>query len=162
MYGPIISVLHHLLFPCPHVSAEHTQSTINPLLVKVPKYRNHCSPPLIRSSFFSTCGITFHILFNYILPSRSSRQLFTTISDHPQSKNHDIVDTHQLPLPSPSHLKPSSFQISSPLIRSSFFHLRNQLPQSLQSHSSLQVSKTAVHHHLRSFPIQNNNLFYTR
>uniref|UniRef100_A0A8C4R2B4 Reverse transcriptase domain-containing protein n=1 Tax=Eptatretus burgeri TaxID=7764 RepID=A0A8C4R2B4_EPTBU len=41
-----------------------------------------------------------------------------------------------------------------------FSCLWNKLPHSLQSHSSLQVFKTAVHHHLLSSPIQNYNLFY--
>ena len=36
-----------------------------------------------------------------------------------------------------------------------FSHFWNKLPHSLQSHSSLQVFKTAVHHHLLSPPIQN-------
>ena len=43
-----------------------------------------------------------------------------------------------------------------------FFCLWNQLPDSLQSHSSLQVFKTAVHHHLNSSPIQNHDLLYTQ
>jgi len=34
---------------------------------------NHCSPPLIHSSVFPTCGTNFHILLNLILPSSSSR-----------------------------------------------------------------------------------------
>ena len=51
---------------------------------------------------------------------------------------------------------------SLPLIRSSFSHLWNQLPLSFQSHSSLQVFKTAVHHQLRSSPIENHDLLYPR
>ena len=44
-----------------------------------------------------------------------------------------------------------------------FPHLWNKLPHSLQSHSSLQAFKTAVHHHhLLSSPIQNHDLFYPR
>ena len=60
--------------------------------------------------FFPTCGINFHILFNHILPSRSSRQLFTTISDRPQSKTMIFSTLVNPPLP---HRNPSSFQISS-------------------------------------------------
>ena len=41
-----------------------------------------------------------------------------------------------------------------------FSHLWNKLPHSLQSHSSLQVLKTAVHHHLLSSPIQKHDLLY--
>jgi len=41
-------------------------------------------------------------------------------------------------------------------------HLWNKLPHSLQSHSSLKVFKTAVHHHLLSSPIQHHDLFYPR
>ena len=43
-----------------------------------------------------------------------------------------------------------------------FSNLWSKLPQSLQSHSYFQVFKTAVHHHLRSPPIQNHDLFYPR
>ena len=39
-----------------------------------------------------------------------------------------------------------------------FSHLENQLPHYLQS--SHHVFRTAVHHHLRSSPIQNHDLFY--
>ena len=58
---------------------------------ETPKIQNNCPPPLLCSSFFCsllfpTCGMNFHILFNLIIPSRSSRQLFLTISDHPPSK----------------------------------------------------------------------------
>ena len=42
-----------------------------------------------------------------------------------------------------------------------FNHLWNQLPHSLQSHSSLQVFKTAVNHNLRSSPIQKRKKAYT-
>ena len=41
-----------------------------------------------------------------------------------------------------------------------FSRLWNKLPHSVQSHSSLQAFKTAVHHHLLSSPIQNHDLFY--
>ena len=41
-----------------------------------------------------------------------------------------------------------------------FPRLWNKLPHSIQSHSSLQAFKTAVHHHLLSSPIQNLDLFY--
>ena len=37
----------------------------------------------------------------------------------------------------------------------------NQLLHAFQSHSSLQVLKTAIHHHLKSFPIQKHVLFCT-
>ena len=43
-----------------------------------------------------------------------------------------------------------------------FPRLWNKLPHSIQSHSSLQAFKTAVHHHLLSSPIQILNLFYPR
>ena len=43
-----------------------------------------------------------------------------------------------------------------------FSHLWNKLPHSLQSHSSLQAFKTAVHHHLLSSPIQILDLLYPR
>ena len=53
-----------------------------------------------------------------------------------------------------NHCSPSLFH-------SSFFlPFWNKLPHTLQSHSSLQVFKTAVHHHLLSSPIQNHDLFY--
>ena len=43
-----------------------------------------------------------------------------------------------------------------------FSHLWNKLPHSIQSHSSLQAFKTAVHHRLLSSPIQILSLFYPR
>ena len=43
-----------------------------------------------------------------------------------------------------------------------FSSLWNKLPHSVQSHSSLQAFKTAVHHHLLSSPIQILDLFYPR
>ena len=43
-----------------------------------------------------------------------------------------------------------------------FPRLCNKLPHSVQSHSSLQAFKTAVHHHLLSSPIQILKLFYPR
>ena len=58
----------------------------SPLLVKRPKSR----PTAHLHSFspcFSHCGTTFNTLFNLILPSRSSRQLFTTISSQPHPKS---------------------------------------------------------------------------
>jgi len=47
--------------------------------------------PLLTSThlflfFFPTRAIAFHTLFNLLIPSRSSRQLFTTISSHSTSK----------------------------------------------------------------------------
>ena len=43
-----------------------------------------------------------------------------------------------------------------------FSHLWNQLSHSLQSHSSLQVFKTAVYHHLRCSPFEIHDLCYSR
>ena len=62
----------------PQVSAGDTRSANNPFLVKLPKSRitAHLYSFV---SLFSACGINFHILFNLILPSRSSRPKFTTI-----------------------------------------------------------------------------------
>ena len=54
------------------------------LVVKLPKSRitaHHSFVPI-----FAACGTNFHILFNLIIPSRPSRQLLTSISDHPLSK----------------------------------------------------------------------------
>ena len=51
------------------------------------KIKNQCSPSLFHSSFSPTFEINSHTLFNPILPSRSSKQLFTTISYLPLSKN---------------------------------------------------------------------------
>ena len=91
-----LSVFYHLFswlapsalsVPCPllpHVSTGLTGSTINPFLIKLPKSR--ITAHVICSIFFSACQTNFHNLFNLIPPSRSSRQLFTTISDHPKSK----------------------------------------------------------------------------
>ena len=53
---------------------------------ETPQIQDHCSPQLIRSSFFPTCKTNVHIFFDLILPSRSSSELFTTISDHPLFK----------------------------------------------------------------------------
>uniref|UniRef100_A0A8C4QUU8 Uncharacterized protein n=1 Tax=Eptatretus burgeri TaxID=7764 RepID=A0A8C4QUU8_EPTBU len=56
----------------------------------------HCKPKeqqgpfqkrVFHSSFFPTSGINSHTLFNPTLPSRSSKQLFTTISYLPPSKS---------------------------------------------------------------------------
>ena len=66
-------------------SAGRTQSTTTP-------FELNCRNPesLFTSThlflFFPTCRTTFHTLFNLILSSRSSRQLFTIISSHPPSK----------------------------------------------------------------------------
>ena len=87
-------VLHSLLFMCfvhpspnPQIYSGYTQSTINPLLVKLPKSRItahlHSFVPLF---FPPTFGTNFHILFNLILPSKPSGQLVTTTSDNPPSK----------------------------------------------------------------------------
>ena len=79
-------ILHPQLFPrfVSQISAEDKCSTNNPFLVKLPKSRNHCEPPYL--FIFPTRGTNLHILFNFILPSRSSTQLFTTIPDHPRFK----------------------------------------------------------------------------
>ena len=42
-----------------------------------------------------------------------------------------------------------------------FFFMWKQLPHAFQSHYSLQVFKTTVHHRLKSFPIQTHDLFHT-
>jgi len=63
------------------------------------KYKN-CSPPLIVPLLFLAFRINFHILFNVILPSSSSRQLFSAISDCPQSKTmifSTLVNPTQIP-----------------------------------------------------------------
>ena len=59
--------------------------------------------------FFPACRINFHILFNLILPSTSSRQLFTTISGYPKSKTM-IFST----LVTPPQALLSNFQFSFP------------------------------------------------
>ena len=54
----------------------------------------------------------FHILFNVMLPSRSSRHLCTTISDCPQSKNiifYILVNPPEIPPPSNYPIFPQSF-----------------------------------------------------
>ena len=83
--GVAASVLSVICSPT-QVSAGHTRSTINSLLVKLLESgisaHLHSFVPL----FFPTCGINFHILFNLMLPSMSSKQLITTISDHHHSK----------------------------------------------------------------------------
>ena len=50
---------------------------------KTAKIKNHCSPSLFSCPIF---GTNSHTLFNPTLPSRSSKQLFTTISYLPPSK----------------------------------------------------------------------------
>ena len=77
---------------CPHhISAGRSRSANNPLLVKLPKSRItahlHSFIPL-----FPTFGTNSLTLFNPILPSRPSKQLFTTTSYHPPSKS-SIVST---------------------------------------------------------------------
>uniref|UniRef100_A0A8C4R0V5 dolichol kinase n=1 Tax=Eptatretus burgeri TaxID=7764 RepID=A0A8C4R0V5_EPTBU len=65
------------------------------------KIQNHWSPPLICPLFFCpACETNFHTLFNLIPPSWSSRQLFSTISDHSQSKT-TIFSTLVKPPPTP-------------------------------------------------------------
>ena len=61
------------------------------------KIQNHRSHTLICSSF-PTRGTNFHTLFNFVLPSWSSRQLLTTISNHRPSKTM-IFSTPVKPLP---------------------------------------------------------------
>ena len=58
--------------------------------------------------FFPTCGTNFNILFNVILPSRSSRQLFTTISDNAQSETIFSV------LVNPTQITPDIFPVFPP------------------------------------------------
>ena len=77
---------------CPHhISSGRLRSASNSLLVKLPKSRIvahlHSFIPL-----FSPFGINSLTLFNPILPSRSSKQLFTTTSYRPPS-NSSIFST---------------------------------------------------------------------
>ena len=72
---------------CPHhISAGRSRSANNPLLVKLPKSRItaylHSFIPL-----FTAFGMNSLTLFNPILPSRPSKQLFITTSYHPPSKS---------------------------------------------------------------------------
>ena len=95
---PVLSAI----CPVPHISAGSTRSAINLLLVKLPKSRitahRHSLIPL-----FPTSGTNSHTLFNPTLPSRSSKQLFTTTSylHHPNSRSF---------LPPLIHRKPTSFK----------------------------------------------------
>ena len=69
-----------------------------PLLVKLPISRINTSTHLFL--FFPVCETNFHILFNLVLPYRSSRQLFTAISNCPQSKTmtfSTLVNPIQIP-----------------------------------------------------------------
>ena len=61
-----------------------TQSNINALLLKLPKSR--ITAHLHSFVSLPACRINFHMLFNHIFPSRSSKQLFTAISHRPQFK----------------------------------------------------------------------------
>ena len=60
-------------------SIPHTKMKFSPIHRTTPPHRG---PILVRT--ISTTH--FHILFNLILPSRSSKELFPTISDHPPFK----------------------------------------------------------------------------
>ena len=60
--------------------------------------------------FFTAHGTNFHIIFNLILPSQSSRQLYTTTSNRPQYKT--MILSTLTTIPPQSHHNPSSFQIS--------------------------------------------------
>ena len=82
------------------VSAGGTWSTRNPLLVKLLKFRTTAH----LHSFIPTCGTTFHTLFNLILLSRSSKQLFTTISGHPPSKTIIFSTPIKPPQPTPTNV----------------------------------------------------------
>ena len=55
-----------------------------------------------------------HILFNLIPPSRSSRQLFTSISDHPQSKTMIFSTTVDFATPNTQVLLLPNFQFFLP------------------------------------------------
>ena len=54
-----------------------------PLSGKTTKITNHCSPSFFHSSFFPAFGINSLTLINPILPSRPSKQMFTTSSYRP-------------------------------------------------------------------------------
>uniref|UniRef100_A0A8C4QE33 Uncharacterized protein n=1 Tax=Eptatretus burgeri TaxID=7764 RepID=A0A8C4QE33_EPTBU len=108
------------------------------------KNQNHCTPPLICCIFFPACGTNFHTLFNLILPFKSSRQLFTTISNHLLS-NTMTFSTPVKPLSTPSQnfafvsiFPPVA--ISSPLHRCLCIHLSTRCdllsPSSLPSYPS--------------------------
>ena len=49
------------------------------------KMKNHCSPLLFFPPLFAACGTNFCIFFDLMIHSKSSRLLFSTISDHPKS-----------------------------------------------------------------------------
>jgi len=99
-------VLHPLLFPCfnpllPGFCRAHTVD-YHPPSGETTKIQDHLHSfvPL----FSPTCGSNFPILFNLIPPSRSSRQLFTTTSDHSQFKTmifflRSLTPSHSLLLP---------------------------------------------------------------
>ena len=76
------------------------------------KITNHFSPSLFHSSFLPTFGTNSLTLFNPILPSRPSKQLFTTISYHPPS-NSSIFSTPDNP-PKPTSYKFPAFLPESP------------------------------------------------
>ena len=68
----------------PKVSARHTQSTTNPILVKLPKSRITAHLHSFLPLFFPACETIFHILFNLILPLQVSKT--AVHHDRPQSK----------------------------------------------------------------------------
>ena len=78
---------------------------------KTTKITDHCSPSLFHS-FFPAFGINSLALFNPILPSRPSKQLFTTTSNHPPSKS-SIFSTPDNP-PKPTSFKFPAFLPESP------------------------------------------------
>ena len=84
-----------------------------PLLVKLPKSRITAQLYSIIPFCFPTCKTNFCILFNPILPSKCSRQLFTTISSHRQSKTmifSTIINPHH-----PTPISPlSNFSVFPP------------------------------------------------
>ena len=99
-----LSVLCAPFTPFLQVSAGHIRSTTNPHLVKLPIFRITAHLHSFAPLFLPACGTNFYILFNLILPFRSSKQLFITISDCPQSKTmifSTLINTPNYPTPIP-------------------------------------------------------------
>jgi len=111
-----LSVFSRLLFAppalsaiCPHhISPGCSRSTSNPLLVKLPKSRITAHFHF-HSSFFLPLEENSLTLFNPILPSKSSNQLFTTTSSpNPRSFLPTLIH------PKPTSLKFPAFLPESP------------------------------------------------
>ena len=89
-----------------------------------------------------------------IFPSSSLlSSLATSAIRHPTPPPyfHRVLKGHQQH-PSGKTTKIKNHCSPSPFHSSFFSRLWNELPHSLQSHSSLQIFKTAVHHHFLSSP----------